>query len=170
MQSGDPVTDLIRSVVDGGSADSLISDVFGDATPYRRIAERLAPAVIQQESGGRPDAVSEVGAQGLMQLMPETGRELARRAGVEYDPFDPVQNRMLGTMYLESLLRRFGGDPELALTAYHSGQGRVARALAESGGRTLDDILPALGPIGRRYARQVLSRLEGDALNQGSPQ
>jgi soluble lytic murein transglycosylase-like protein len=123
--------------------------------------DSLVRAVIQQESAGNPKAVSSVGAQGLMQLMPATGRELFKKSGLpgKYDPFDPEQNVKLGTMYLQQLLDQFGGDVELALTAYHSGQGRVRRLLRQTKGKTLADILPLLGPVGQKYASSVLRRL-----------
>jgi hypothetical protein len=82
------------------------------------IAE-LVLRIIEAESGGDPRAVSPKGAQGLMQLMPETARAL----GVQ-DPFDPVQNIEGGVRYLSHLLQRFG-DLRLALAAYNAGPGRV---------------------------------------------
>ena len=79
-------------------------------------------AVIAVESGGRPDAVSTAGAQGLMQLMPAT----AQRFGVS-DVLNPKENIRGGAQYLGFLLRIFGGDPVLALAAYNAGEGAVAR-------------------------------------------
>jgi len=80
----------------------------------------LIRAVIRVESSFNPDAVSGAGAQGLMQLMPGTAREL----GVT-DPFDVEQNVMGGATYLARQLRRFG-DVRLALAAYNTGPGRVS--------------------------------------------
>jgi len=80
----------------------------------------LIMAVIQAESAGDPLAVSRAGAQGLMQLMPETSAQL----GVS-DPFDPAQNIMAGTRYLRQLLDRYQGDVRLALASYNWGIGNL---------------------------------------------
>ena len=121
--------------------------------------QSLVKRVIQQESGGNPDAVSEKDAVGLMQVLPSTAAEIAQDLGLEdYDLKDPKTNIQIGSEYLKRLVDQFDGDVELALTAYHSGPGRVQRLLKETGGSTLQDILPKLGPVGQKYARQVLAR------------
>ena len=81
---------------------------------------RFIHAVIKQESKYDPKAVSHVGAQGLMQMMPAT----AKRFGLK-DPFDATANVAAGTKYLKWLLKRFDGDVSLALAGYNAGEGAV---------------------------------------------
>jgi soluble lytic murein transglycosylase-like protein len=86
------------------------------------VKPELIRAVIAQESGARPCAVSWKGAQGMMQLMPATSEQL----GVK-DPFDPRQNVEGGTRLLKQLLTKYNNDVSLALAAYNAGEGRVDR-------------------------------------------
>ena len=86
------------------------------------LPDSLLRAVVEVESGGRSEAVSPAGAQGLMQLMPTTAAEL----GVT-NPFDPKQNLEGGARYLAEQLDRFDGDLRLALAAYNAGPGAVKR-------------------------------------------
>lgn len=81
----------------------------------------LVKAVVAAESNFDPMAVSPVGAQGLMQLMPNTAREM----GVDW-PFDPKQNLKGGVRYLRAMLDRFG-DTRFALAAYNAGPEAVHR-------------------------------------------
>lgn len=87
------------------------------------IPEALLKAVIEVESGFRPDVVSPAGAQGLMQLMPMTADGLE----VE-DPFDPEQNVRAGARLLRQLSDRFTGDLERTIAAYYAGATAVRRA------------------------------------------
>jgi hypothetical protein len=81
---------------------------------------RFIHAVIKQESRYNPKAVSHVGAEGLMQMMPAT----AERFGLK-DPFDSEANVAAGTKYLKWLLKRFDGDVSKALAGYNAGEGAV---------------------------------------------
>lgn len=84
------------------------------------VDEAVVRAIIHAESAFRPNALSRVGAQGLMQLMPAT----ARRFGVS-DAFDAAQNIRGGVQYLSWLLKRFKGDLTLAAAGYNAGEGAV---------------------------------------------
>ena len=86
----------------------------------------LIAAVIEVESAFDPRAVSWAGAQGLMQLMPQTARIMGC-----HDPFDPEANIMGGSRYLRQMLARFQGDVSLSLAAYNCGPERVKDKIPE---------------------------------------
>jgi soluble lytic murein transglycosylase-like protein len=99
--------------------DQMVHDV---ATKYN-VDPELIRAVIGTESNWNPHAVSRTGAQGLMQLVPSTARDLGVR-----NAFDPQQNLDGGVRYLRMLLERYNGDLDKALAAYNAGPGAVDRA------------------------------------------
>jgi soluble lytic murein transglycosylase-like protein len=107
--------------------DGEVLGVIVDESRKYGIDPRLIMAQIEVESTFNPRAVSKAGARGLMQIMPDTGRQLARELGfTDYDLFDPVTNVRMGIYYMSKLIRRFG-DYDTALSAYFWGQTRVAR-------------------------------------------
>ncbi len=95
-------------------------------------------AVMREESWFDAQAVSPAGARGLLQIMPPTGADLARQAGVSpfrrSDLFDPPVNIRLGVFYIARLLERLGGEPTLALAAYNAGERNAERWKYEEGG------------------------------------
>jgi Transglycosylase SLT domain len=99
-----------------------IDQLVQQAARQHNLDPKLVQAVIQVESDYDPKAVSNKGAQGLMQLIPET----AQRFGVQ-DPFNMQQNIEGGTSYLKYLLDLFGGNVQLALAAYDAGENSVQR-------------------------------------------
>ena len=109
--------------VSGTNLPVTIYDPFIDRVARENgVAPELIKAVALVESGFDPHAVSPKGAQGLMQLMPETARQYGVR-----DAFDPLQNLRAGTIHLRKLLEEFRGDVVLALAAYNAGSGAVKR-------------------------------------------
>lgn len=122
IQEAEPFLDAAGGVSRGDNRRQSFDGIIEDAALQHGVDPALIRAVIQAESGGDPYAVSPAGAQGLMQLMPETAREL----GVT-DPFDPQQNIQAGTRYLRMLLDRYNGDVRLALEAYNRGMGNLER-------------------------------------------
>ncbi|HEX3019170.1 MAG TPA: transglycosylase SLT domain-containing protein [Chitinispirillaceae bacterium] len=98
--------------------DSIISQ---KAEKYG-VDKDLVCAVIAQESGGNPYAISRAGAKGLMQLMDQTASEL----GISH-PFNPSENIEGGVKYLREMLDQFGGDEKLALASYNAGPAAVKK-------------------------------------------
>ncbi len=127
-----------------GSLSALrirIEQATASAARKYDLPEKLVRSVIRHESNFDPTAVSPAGAQGLMQLMPGTAREL----GVK-DPFDIRQNIDGGARYLRQMFDQFDGDWRKALAAYNAGPGTV---------RKYGGVPPY--PETRRYVRKVMS-------------
>ena len=104
-----------------GAKREDILRVVRDKARAHGVDSRLVQALIQVESNFKPGAVSNKGAQGLMQIMPATGKDLGMRK-----PFDMEDNIEAGVRYLKMQLDRFGSNA-LALAAYNAGPGAVER-------------------------------------------
>lgn len=108
-------------------------------SPMRGVNQEwaLVHALIRQESAFNLRAVSPVGARGLMQLMPATAKERARKSGVPYSPdrlvSDPAYNIKLGSHYFQELLDRYDGNYAMALAGYNAGPSRVAQWVEKYG-------------------------------------
>ena len=105
------------------AASPRVADALNAAADAEGLPRELVWAVAFVESRYNPDAVSRVGAIGLMQLMPGT----ADAMGVE-DPFNPEQNARGGAKLLARLIKKYGGDVRRALAAYNWGSGNVDRS------------------------------------------
>jgi len=150
------------------------------------VPEQWVRAVMHQESDGQEQAVSPVGAMGLMQVMPDTYDGLRMRYGLGYDPYDPHNNILAGTAYIREMYDRFGAPGFLA--AYNAGPNRVDSYLAGAADLpdetvnyvaaitpNLGNSVPLSGPLamyassrggrGSRFAPSVASLAAGCDLN-----
>jgi soluble lytic murein transglycosylase-like protein len=96
--------------------EEQVSPLIESAAKARQLPARLLRAVIERESGFRACAVSDKGAQGLMQVMPATAEQYKVQ-----DVFDPKENISAGAAFLRALLEKYKGDLPLALAAYNAG-------------------------------------------------
>ena len=132
MDTSAPVDSVPPAIASDSTSSSAACDPLPDVTiaplvegaaREQDLEAKLLRAVIEQESGFRPCAVSPKGAKGLMQLMPDTAGEL----GVK-DVFNPQENIAAGARYLRQLLTRYKGDTSQALGAYNAGAATVDQA------------------------------------------
>lgn len=112
-----PATIPVPAVVPSctAMADADLKPLVETSAKAQDLKPELIRAVIRQESASYPCAISEKGAIGLMQLMPDVAQQL----GV--DPLDPQQNVAGGSRYLKQLMTRYKGELKLALAAYNAG-------------------------------------------------
>lgn len=106
-----------------------INDLVESESAKYGLDSNVVKALIGTESGGRPGVTSYLGAGGLMQIMPDTAREIAQELGEEYSDekrYDPATNVRWGTYYLSKKLKKYGSYP-LALAAYHGGDGAIRK-------------------------------------------
>jgi soluble lytic murein transglycosylase len=136
------------------------ADLVRPAAARAGLPTALALALIKQESGFDPNAVSRVGARGLMQLMPVTGTEQARKermAGFHPDSlFVPAVNIRLGVSYLRDVIRKQQGSIEFALAHYNAGPTALARWMPRMEGRPIEEAIEDIGYAETRdYVKRV---------------
>ncbi len=123
------VLDAVAAAVGVPARDPLEGRPFADLIETVSLKHGIDPAlvhaVVEAESNYRARAQSHVGARGLMQVMPATGRDLGVTSAALL--FDPQANLEAGVKYLKWLLARFDGDLTNAIAAYNAGPGAVAR-------------------------------------------
>ncbi len=109
----------------GGGIDryTRYDDLIREAAGYYQLPEAFIRAIMKVESDFDPTALSVAGAQGLMQLMPETATHM-----LVTDAWDPRENVFGGCRYLRVLANMFNGDLDLTIAAYNAGEGAVIRA------------------------------------------
>lgn len=120
IQPGAPANSINQQNVANSNVRVDLDEVVRDASKRRQLDPDFVSSVIKAESNFKTRAVSPKGAQGLMQLMPQTAAQL----GVS-NAFDPRANVDAGTSYLSQLLDLYHDDPILALAAYNAGPQRV---------------------------------------------
>jgi soluble lytic murein transglycosylase-like protein len=125
-------------------APAKLDELIDKNTEDTKLPSALLREVIRQESAFQPCATSSKGAQGLMQLMPET----AAGFGV-LDAFNPEENIAAGAKFLARLLERYKGDKKLALAAYNAGVDRVTQYRG----------VPPF-PETENYVKQILDRVD----------
>lgn len=136
--------------------------------PYGEAVEKAAAengvnrallyAVMKAESNFDPEARSEKGAKGIMQMLPETAKWCAEKKGQEMpDLSEPEESIHVGAYYLSFLLNRYGGEESVAIAAYNAGHGRVDTWLSDTAysndGKTLSNI-PF--PETEKYVKKVM--------------
>jgi soluble lytic murein transglycosylase-like protein len=112
-----------NSSLRSGFTQHEVDDAINKAASRHNVDPNLVRALVKVESNFNPNAVSRKGAMGLMQLMPQTARQLRLT-----NPFNPEENVDAGVRHLKQLLDNYGGDVRLSLAAYNAGTGAVARS------------------------------------------
>ncbi len=168
---------------------SKTSEAWTGAFPigYQAMIQGMAPqhvdpylvaGLIREESLYNPRALSAVGAMGLMQLMPDTAKRVARKVGMPFwqsDPeglFQPERNIRLGSWYLGELIHDFQGNLVFAVASYNAGPTAVKRWIAKYGHRPLDEFIEQIGyKETRGYVKRVLGSywIYKTVFDQGCP-
>jgi soluble lytic murein transglycosylase len=136
-------------------------DIIRQQAADKGLDPALIAGVIYTESRFR-DQTSHAGAKGLMQILPSTADDIARKSGgtafVQGDLANPQVNIAYGSYYLRYLIQRYGGNEVLAIAAYNAGEGRVDKWIfdARDRGEQFDHARHIPFPETRHYVQQVL--------------
>ncbi|MFH1279519.1 MAG: transglycosylase SLT domain-containing protein [Candidatus Eisenbacteria bacterium] len=137
--------------------------IVAETGKYEEMDPLFVTALMRQESWFQPDAASPAGARGLMQIIPATGRHIARSLGEgdgfdADDLYDPRINIRYGVRYLHDLLRRYQGDRLAAASAYNGGETNTDHWLAGAGPEEQGEFVERIGySETREYVKRVLS-------------
>ena len=139
--------------------NDLIKSCIETYSAYYELNPAFVSAIIYRESHYDPMAVSSVGAQGLMQLMPDTVDWMAGKLDIANpNPHDPETNIRMGTRYLNYLSSKFDGNPLYVACSFHAGAGNVESWIEK--GYFRDPLNPMVDEIpmsdSRDYARKVI--------------
>lgn len=142
----------------GGGSPELryYADAYAD---HYRVPRALVHAIIAQESNWNPNALSDKGAGGLMQLMPDTAAQYLVR-----NRFSATENLSGGIQYLADLLMEFGGEMRLAVAAYYCGSQRIARQGLRYGN---PEVVAYVESVRRRYQRELREQANRDIPMSG---
>ncbi|HVS32242.1 MAG TPA: lytic transglycosylase domain-containing protein [Thermoanaerobaculia bacterium] len=166
---GDAASSSLKTVAEAPARLALITEsareqFFRTEVPFGSIIYReakkndlrpeLVAAMIQQESRFKPTARSPVGAVGLMQLVPKTGRWMGAR-----DLTNPTQNIQAGTKYLKYLNERFDGNETIVIAAYNAGEGNVRRFGGVPPFKETQNYLKKVRTYEKEFASRVQSHL-----------
>jgi len=143
-KAADVRTDMLQRREDSEYWADYYAHVYG-------VPVELVDAIIEQESGWNPRAVSRKGAAGLMQLMPDT----AARFGVR-NRFRAEENIRGGVAYLACLSHKFNGDPRLIAAAYYAGEHQISS-------RALENSSPGVRAYVKHIAQKYHARRRGHA-------
>jgi soluble lytic murein transglycosylase len=136
--------------------------IVSEQAAMTSLPSNLIYAIARQESAWEKDAQSHAGAMGLMQILPRTAQETAKKAGIKFkktDLFTPEKNIIIGSRYISGLLERFENNRITAVAAYNAGPTRVNRWLKETAENLPHDVWIEVIPFGetRKYVQNVLS-------------
>lgn len=149
------------------------------STKTGNVERPVVYAIARQESAFNPAAVSAAGARGLLQLMPGTAKETAKKVGLPYSKdrltTDPAYNATLGATYLDGLMGRFGGSYVMTFAAYNAGASRVAEWVQRYG----DPRDPNVDVVNwiemipftetRNYVQRIMENLQVYRVRLGAP-
>lgn len=144
---------VLKNLANNDKVEARLSNWSGlieDKANKHGVDPLLVRSIMKQESGGKNDARSHVGAAGLMQLMPGTAAGLGVR-----DSHDPAQNVEGGTKYISQMIKMFDGNVPVALAAYNWGPGNMQRLIKRTGSTDINDLMPHLPAETRGYVTNI---------------